>query len=189
MTTLTTEAALLKAAEDSKTAIKGNNPKYFQTKESIHQLTKIFKGYTTNPTYPSAKTDPVREEAAVQRVSPDTEAATDAAPEQRVHTSAPPPQHMVQTANQYSAEFAPLTQEIEDNCPASNTRERSSAHTTTQECIMAALEVPLAHFSAKSVASHTYLIQFLCEFTGAVLERETGEMLEYRHLMKTPKYR
>ena len=38
-------------------------------------------------------------------------------------------------------------------------------------------------------ASRKYPIEFLCDFAGSVLDAETGELLEYRHLIKHPKYK
>ena len=32
-------------------------------------------------------------------------------------------------------------------------------------------------------------MQFLADFAGAVLDNETGKLLEYRHLIKRPKYK
>jgi hypothetical protein len=32
-------------------------------------------------------------------------------------------------------------------------------------------------------------MEFLCEFAGAVMDDQTGDMLEYRHLVKNPRYR
>ena len=44
-------------------------------------------------------------------------------------------------------------------------------------------------FTNKQAAACKYLLQFLCDFTYAVLEDETGDLLEYRHLLKHPKYK
>ena len=33
-----------------------------------------------------------------------------------------------------------------------------------------------------------YPLQFLCDLASAVLDNETGDLLEYQHLMKHPKY-
>ena len=40
---------------------------------------------------------------------------------------------------------------------------------------------------AKQTASRKYPQTFLCDFAGSVLDTETGELLEYRHLIKHPK--
>ncbi len=34
-----------------------------------------------------------------------------------------------------------------------------------------------------------YPLQFLCDFANAVLDDKTGNLLEYRHLLKHPKYK
>jgi hypothetical protein len=39
------------------------------------------------------------------------------------------------------------------------------------------------------LASRRFPMQFLCEIAGAVMDEDTGDMLEYRHLVKIPKYR
>ena len=72
----------------------------------------------------------------------------------------------------------PEDQWFEDDCPASNTRHRTSTRTLTQECIMAAMEITTTKVNANSAASRKCPMQFLCELAGAVLDSETGEMLE-----------
>ncbi len=44
-------------------------------------------------------------------------------------------------------------------------------------------------FSNQQAASCKYSLQFLCDFAAAVLDDETGDLLEYRHLLRHPKYR
>jgi hypothetical protein len=44
-------------------------------------------------------------------------------------------------------------------------------------------------FTAAQAGSCTYPLQFLCVFAYAVLDDNTGDLLEYRHLMKHPKYK
>ena len=36
----------------------------------------------------------------------------------------------------------------------------------------------------QKASSSKYPLQFFCEFSGAVLDEETGDLLEYRHLVK-----
>jgi hypothetical protein len=43
--------------------------------------------------------------------------------------------------------------------------------------------------TAKQAASRKYPLQFLCDLAHAVLDNETGNLLEYRHLIKHPKYK
>ena len=41
----------------------------------------------------------------------------------------------------------------------------------------------------RQLASRKFPMQFLCEIAGAVLDGETEEMMEYRHLRISPRYR
>ena len=41
----------------------------------------------------------------------------------------------------------------------------------------------------QSTAARKFPLQFLCDFANAVIDSETGEIMEYRHLLKTPKHR
>jgi hypothetical protein len=53
------------------------------------------------------------------------------------------------------------------------------------------MEIPgyKAPFTARQAALRNYPLQFLCDLAYAVLDNETGNLLEYRHLMKHPKYK
>ncbi len=44
-------------------------------------------------------------------------------------------------------------------------------------------------FSNQQAAACKYPLQFFCDFAFAVLDGETGNLLEYRHLLKHPKYK
>jgi hypothetical protein len=44
-------------------------------------------------------------------------------------------------------------------------------------------------FTSKKASAGKYLLQFLCDFAYLVLDDETGDLLEYRHLLKHPKYK
>ncbi len=44
-------------------------------------------------------------------------------------------------------------------------------------------------FSNQQAAACKYPLQFLCDFASIVLDDETGNLLEYRHLLKHPKYK
>ncbi len=43
--------------------------------------------------------------------------------------------------------------------------------------------------SNQQAAARKYPLQFLCDFVSAVLNDETGNLLEYHHLLKHPKYK
>jgi hypothetical protein len=53
------------------------------------------------------------------------------------------------------------------------------------------MEIPgyKAHFTPQQVVSQTFPLQFLCDFAFAVLDYDTSDLLEYRHLLRHPKYK
>ncbi len=53
------------------------------------------------------------------------------------------------------------------------------------------MEVPgyKAPFTPAQAAVHKNPLQFLCDFAYTILDKDTGDLLEYRHLIKHPKYR
>jgi hypothetical protein len=44
-------------------------------------------------------------------------------------------------------------------------------------------------FTPRQAASRKYPLKFLCDLAYAVLDDKTGDLLEYCHLMKHPKYK
>ena len=83
-----------------------------------------------------------------------------------------------------------ITQDDYDSPPSANTRNQRRG-TITQDHMLTALEVA-AHrspFTAQHAASRRYPLKFLYETASAILDEETGKLLEYRHLMKHPKYK
>ena len=41
----------------------------------------------------------------------------------------------------------------------------------------------------QKAASRKYPLQLFCELAGAVLDEETGDLLEYRHIVKQPNHK
>ena len=56
-----------------------------------------------------------------------------------------------------------------------------------REALLAAVEISGNCPTARQTAQRKYPITFLCDFAGSVLDADTGELLEYRHLIKHPK--
>ena len=54
--------------------------------------------------------------------------------------------------------------------------------------LLSAIEVSDSCPTARQTASQKFPIQFLCDFAGAVLDKETGDLLEYRQLIRNPKF-
>ena len=44
-------------------------------------------------------------------------------------------------------------------------------------------------FTNDQAASRKFPLQFLCNFASAILDDKTGNLLEYHHLLKHPKYK
>ena len=70
----------------------------------------------------------------------------------------------------------------EEDSPSQRTRSRTSA-------LLAAIEMSGSCPSAKQASARSYPLQFLADFAGAVLDDDTGELLEYRHLIQRPQYK
>ncbi len=53
------------------------------------------------------------------------------------------------------------------------------------------MEIPgfNAPFTPRQAAARQYPLQFLCDFVYSVLDDKTGDLIEYCHLMKHPKYK
>jgi hypothetical protein len=80
---------------------------------------------------------------------------------------------------------------VNNSTPAENTRLQHKVRSITQDCLFHMMETPsmVQPFTAKQASARKYPLQFLCDFAYAVLDDETGDLLEYRHLLKHPKYR
>ena len=74
--------------------------------------------------------------------------------------------------------------------PSSNTQQQREMQTLTQDFMLKCMEIPgyKAPFTAQQVASRQHPLKFLCDLAYAVLDDEAGDLLEYHHLMKHPKY-
>jgi hypothetical protein len=59
----------------------------------------------------------------------------------------------------------------------------------TVDTMLTMMELSNQPITPQRLASRQFPLQFLHEVAGAVMDVETGDMLEYRHLLKNPKYR
>jgi hypothetical protein len=57
------------------------------------------------------------------------------------------------------------------------------------DALLAVLEMSNTTLSPSQLSKRQFPLTFLCEFAGAVMHEDTGELLEYRQLVKIPKYR
>ena len=125
--------------------------------------------------------------------------AKDAATAQRLLKGRAQAQRVLTEANHQEDIEMPTTKHIRNtpddhldtSTPAENTRLQRKVRTITQDYLFHMMDTPgLAQpFTNKQAAARKYPLQFLCDFAYAVLDDETGDLLEYRHLLKHPKYR
>ncbi len=202
MPTLTPSDTLIKAADTLSEAITGTIPVSSITSDAITQLLNIFKQQANS----------AKDATAAQRV------LTQQAQSQRVHTeqSNTFPQPVVSTQAdelwmyliESQPEFPPLeieeqilepenpirtsmiSQELVHNhsTPARNMRQQQQIQTITQDCAYHLMETKAASSTQKESA-RKYPLQFLCDWANFILDKEIGDVLEYRHLLKNPKYK
>ncbi len=86
----------------------------------------------------------------------------------------------------------PSNSQVDEAPPASRTRSRtrqSSSASNIARALCAAAVVTGGTLAPQVVAARQYPMQVIAEMANAVLDKETGDMLEYRQLLKNPKYR
>jgi hypothetical protein len=147
---------------------------------------EVFKIQAEKATCKAAAQRVLREQAFAQTV--DTEAQA---------TVAVPPTPLPELEVEYpdttedSPSNIPVILQDKDNAPAANTWPQQQNCTLTQDYMLHMMEIKgyTAPFTARQAASHQYPLQFLCDFENAVLDNNTGDLLEYCHLIKHPKYK
>jgi hypothetical protein len=78
--------------------------------------------------------------------------------------------------------------------PTYNTRAQTAKHKTfhsnvTREVILSAVEMSFQRLNPAQLAQRQFPLQVLCEIAGAVMDDKTGELMEYKQLMKHAKYK
>jgi hypothetical protein len=68
---------------------------------------------------------------------------------------------------------------------------RSETRSLTDKFLYNAMEFPgiTTNITAKSTASRRYTQQFITDWANAVIDKETGELMEYKHLLNDPRHR
>ena len=85
----------------------------------------------------------------------------------------------------HSPSAIPIILQDDNSSPAHNTRHQRQVRTLTQDYMLHMMEIPgyKAPFTPSQAAARKYPLQFLCNFAYTVLDDNTGELLEYRHLI------
>lgn len=77
---------------------------------------------------------------------------------------------------------------VESTSPAFKTRARGTPAAITQESINGVMEKTKCKLPPVKLSSKKYPLQLMCDFMGAMMDNETGELVEYQHLLASPKY-
>jgi hypothetical protein len=75
--------------------------------------------------------------------------------------------------------------------PSTNTCHQRKGRTITEDFLFHMMDVTTLTqpFTNQQERSRKFPLQFLCNFASAVLDDKTGDLLEYCHLLKHPKYK
>ena len=187
MPTVTKADEVIRAARDLSKAIRTNSPSQSQATnyEDLKKISKIFDE-VAQMKIPEDKW----EEPAVARVLKQLQMeATPRVEKQRKETASHPRVQENVEVDELIVALPNGSKIVNSSAPAFNTRTRARPMTITQESINFALEKSECKISPARLSSRKFPLKLLCEFAGAVMDNETGELMEYRHLMKNPKYR
>ena len=185
MPTITPADALIRAADDLIDALNKVVSPPNMTRDAVDQLMTIFKQQATK----------TRDEATTQRVLKErarAERVHNEKTNQPTNPSAMPPFEVTYHASDdRSPHGTPCITQDEDNIdtstPAANTRLQRQARTLTQDSILTVMDTPSRKINSNRQQATPR--QFRGDFAAAVLDEETGDLLEYRHLLKHPKHR
>jgi hypothetical protein len=135
----------------------------------------------------------LREQALAQRETKEQQ-AMEPVQANHQHTSTTFPNVEVeddQTNDPRARSGLPVILKDEDRLPAANTRQQQQTEMLTQDCMFQMMEISdfKAPFTPAQAALRKFFLQFQCNFAYAILDEDTGNLLEYCHLIKHPKYR
>jgi hypothetical protein len=104
----------------------------------------------------------------------------------------PSPTFQVEDANNLASAQSAIIQITQDECksPSANMHKQRKTRMLTHDSMVQFMEIPSYKplLIPRQAASRQYPLQFLCNFSYSVLDYEAGDLLEYCHLMKHPKY-
>ncbi len=185
MPSLTPSDALIRAADDLTDAISGLIPTSTVTEDMVDQLMEIYKQQARATRDAATAQRVLRECAQAERVSKE---------ECQQDQAAPSPTFQVDDGNDIALAQQAIPQIMQDeynSSPAANTRQQRKIQTLTQDFMLQCMEIPgyMAPFTPQQAASRRNPLQFLCDLAYVKLNDKTGDLLDYHHLMKHPKYK
>ena len=192
MPTLTNADALLKAANDMQTALWGGVAQASETTVAIEKLMEIFKQNATREKSMQMEAGTRRQQMhEAQRQRAQTEdAESNTTNDWNVISQDELDSDTEDLLDEGPPELVPPDPKA-PQAPAYNTRSQASTRSITQEVMLMTMDISSAakKITPSQAASRKYPLEFLCEYAEAVLDGATGELLEYRHLIKHPKYK
>jgi hypothetical protein len=189
MPTITPADALIRAADDLTDALTGVVPPPNMTRDAVDQLMRIFK----------QQAEKTKDDATTQRVL--KERARDERVQNEVSNQPASPSPLPPLDVTYPAidvgtlRGTPVISQDDDDIihstPSANTRFQRQVRTLTQDYLFHMMDMPgiTKPFTNQQAAARRYPVSFIRDFASAVLDEETGDLLEYRHLLKHPKYK
>jgi hypothetical protein len=198
--TLTPTNALIQAADNLTSAIAGVVPPPNMTTDAINQLMHIFKQQAKTVKNNETFQRVLKKCAHAERVC--TKAEINPTP--TTTPSAEPTTNPTITFPELEIEYldmdvgqprqTPVVSQDDYesiSSPAANTHHQCKGRTMTEDFLFHIMDVPTCTqpFTNQQAASCKFPLKFLCNFASAVLDNETGDLLEYCHLLKHPKYK
>jgi hypothetical protein len=90
---------------------------------------------------------------------------------------------------QNRSDIAPRVETLQEDGPRYMTRSQKRIRgSIATDVMLTVIQLTSPVLNPKRLASRKYPLEMLCEFANAVMDDETGDMLEYRQLIKRPKY-
>jgi hypothetical protein len=195
MPSFTPVDALIKAADNLVDTINGIMPKNKVTSDAVEQLMEMYKIQAEKATCKARTQRVLQEQAQAQRVKEQQLAAEQQSSPLNTPTSFPEfevdPYPDIDIGSLQGTQVISQDDEEDTSHPAANTQQQHQTRTLTQDYMLQMMKIPgyTTPFSPKQDASRTFPLQLLCNLAYAVLDDNTGNLLENRHLIKHPKYK
>ena len=186
---------LVTAADNLVDTINGIMSKNKVTSDAVEQLMEIYKIQAEKATCEAQTQRVLREQVQAQRVKEQQLAAEQEASPLNTPTSFPEfevdPYPDIDIGSLRGTPVISQDDEEDTSHPAANTRQQCQIRTLTQDYMLHMMEIPgyTTPFSPKQAASWTFPLQCLCDLAYAVLGDDIGDLIEYCHLIKHPKFK
>jgi hypothetical protein len=192
-TGITLADALIKAADNLVDVILGQLPKNSITADAVEQLMEIYKIEAKKATYKAQAQRVLREQVQAQRVMAEQQAQVPQPTSPKQNPASFPSFEVEDSANKPKKARGGhnIISQDDDSPPSSNTCQQLQLRMLTQDYMLHMIEIPgyTAPFTPAQASCCKYPLQFLCDFANAVLDDDTGDLLEYHHLIKYPKHK